>query len=92
MTDIFTTTDIAALADLIAIDNESLCLADLHPKRAGRYRYIANDLTAGSTPRTAHAIAESIALVVEDTGDLDQIAPWDFARHLDTARDILRQF
>ncbi|MFJ7592516.1 hypothetical protein ACIQZO_35125 [Streptomyces sp. NPDC097617] len=89
---IFTTADIEGLADLIAFAKEELGLDDLHPNVAARYRGIAAGLASEGIERTPKAIAEFIALVVEDTGHLNQVAPWVFVRYLDTADDILKEF
>ncbi|MEU6928989.1 hypothetical protein AB0A05_07475 [Streptomyces sp. NPDC046374] len=88
----FTTTDIQGLGELLAIANDGLSLEDLHPNMAARHLGLANHLATSGIPRDAHAIAEAIALDVEDAGDIDQIAPWIFVRHLDTADDVLKRF
>ncbi|MFF4292114.1 hypothetical protein ACFY0N_00490 [Streptomyces vinaceus] len=88
----FTTTDTEGLAELLAMTEESLCLEDLHPMEAARYRGLASRLATGGHARDLEVIAEVIALDLEDAGDIDQVAPWLLGRHRVTAEDILNQF
>ncbi|MEH0579063.1 MULTISPECIES: hypothetical protein [Streptomyces] len=86
------TADTEALADHLANAYENLGLDEIHPAMACRYRDMATELTSDNLPRDPKAIAEVLALSVHEVGHLDQVAPWQFARHLDIADDVLAEF
>ncbi|MER6984533.1 hypothetical protein [Streptomyces carpinensis] len=86
------TADVEALGDLLAVTyEEGLGLADLHPLTAGRYCGIAADLISRNLPRDMHALAQVLALLIDEMHHED-IAPWMFVRHLDAADDVLKRF
>lgn len=86
------TADTEALAGHLANAYENLDLGELHPAMACRYRDMAADLVSGNLPRAPKAIAETLALHAHEAGHLDQVAPWQLARHLDVAGDVLAEF
>ncbi|KUN37717.1 hypothetical protein AQJ30_15650 [Streptomyces longwoodensis] len=85
------TADNDRLADLLAEQYEGLYVSELHPGIAVRYVGLAGDLVSKKLPREAEPIAKVIAEAIEDA-DIEQIAPWDFARHMGVALTVLEQF
>ncbi|MFJ5037978.1 hypothetical protein [Streptomyces parvulus] len=84
------TASIERLGDLLAAAYEDGAhrLTDLPIPAASRYRRIAADLVARCLPREPWALAMVLALLIEERQQ-EAIPHWMFARHLDTAEDLL---
>ncbi|MDX3345934.1 hypothetical protein PV387_39395 [Streptomyces sp. ME02-6987-2C] len=87
------TASIERLGDLLAASYEDGVqrLTDLPHTEAARYRGIAAELVSRCLPRDEWALAMVLALLVERRHH-EAISTVQFARHVDTADNVLRHF